>query len=122
MGTDHQKIILSLLKKWRSLIQEQGTSLSESDVEKFERRTRDTAVVQARLDEIFSRLKSAKLDKETIELLKEIQSSHAGLLTELERGIDEISNTLGDLRKNRTSLKGYRQVEASGPRFMNERT
>ncbi len=122
MGTDHQKIVLSLLKKWRSLILEQGTSLSEGDVEKFERLTRDTAVVQARLDDLFSRLKPAKLDKETIELLREIGNRHAELLTELERGTDEISNTLGDLRKNRSSLKGYRQTKAPGPRFMNERT
>lgn len=122
MGTDHQKIVLSLLKKWRSLILEQGTSLSEGDVEKFERLTRDTAVVQARLDDLFSRLKPAKLDKETIELFREIGNRHAELLTELERGTDEISNTLGDLRKNRFSLKGYRQTKAPGPRFMNERT
>ncbi len=122
MGTDHQKIVLSLLKKWRSLILEQGESLSEGDLEKFERLTRDTSVVQARLDDIFSRLKPAKLDEDTLDLLREIGSRHAELLAELKRGTDDVSNTLGDLRKNRTSLQGYRQTRASGPRFMNERT
>jgi hypothetical protein len=122
MGTDHQKIVLSLLKKWRSLILEQRESLSEGDLEMFERLTRDTALVQARLDDIFSQLKQARPDKDTIELLREIGSRHAELLTELKKGADEISATLGDLRKNRTSLQGYRQTKASGPRFMNERT
>jgi len=122
MGTDHQKIVLSLLKKWQSLIQEQGASLSEGDMEKFERLTRDTAVIQARLDDIFSRQKPAKLNKETIDLLREIGSRHAELLEELKRGVDEISNTLGDLRRTKTSLKGYRQTKATGPRFMNEIT
>ena len=122
MGTDHQKIVLSLLKKWRSLILEQRESLSEGDLEMFERLTRDTALVQARLDDIFSQLKQARPDKDTIELLREIGSRHAELLTELKKGADEISATLGDLRKNRTSLQGYRQTKASGPRFINERT
>lgn len=122
MGTDHQKIVLNLLKKWRSLILEQEKSLSEGDVEKLERLTRDADVVQARLDDIFSRLKPEKLDGQSLELLREIGAHHAGLLTELKRGADEISNILDNLRKNRASLQGYRQARASGPRFMNERT
>lgn len=122
MGTDHKKIILTQLAQWRSLALQQGKSLSEDNLEEFERLTAASAKIQARLDEIFSALKPAKIDRESLSLLQEIRSLQADLIVQLKKGSQELSDVVGNLRKNMTSLQGYRQTGTSGPRFMNERT
>jgi len=122
MGTDHQEIILRQLKQWRSLILQQGKSLSEGDIDRLEKLAGESAKIQEALDEIFSAHRPEKLDRRSIELLREIGDLQAGLIVELSKGSRELSDALAGLRKNRVSLQGYRQAGTPEPRFMNERT
>jgi len=110
------------LKGWHSLSLRQAEALSQGDLGEFGRLTKLSVLLQARVDELLSGLEPAGIDQASLPLLKEIRKIQTGLVSELEKGTHELSETIGVLRKNRTSLKGYRQTQTPAPRFTSGRT
>jgi len=122
MGKNHKKIILTLLNKWRSIIVEETGALSNNDLDQFETLNKKSVSIQAQLEEILSTIDTNRVDKEVLGLMEELSALHSGLVTELMQGTKELSEKIGILRKNKTSLKGYKQKKTSTPRFMSGRT
>ena len=122
MGENHKENILKYLKEWLSLSLKQRDALSRGNLDEFEKFTKVSVLLQSRIDELMSRLGPAKIDKPGLNLLKEIQDIQSDLVCRLKEGVSELSETIGVLRKNKTSLKGYRQPQTSPPRFKSERT
>lgn len=122
MGKDHKEIILTLARKWRAILLEETEILSNGNLEKFDKLTKESVQIQARLDDMLSKIDPASLGKEILDLMGELQEHNANLVAELTRGRKELSVRIGTLRKNKTSLKGYKQKKKAAPRFMNERT
>lgn len=122
MGEDHKEDILKHLKEWLSLSLEQKEAFSRGNLDEFEKLTKVSVLLQSRIDEMISQLGPAKIDKPCITLLNEIQSIQSDLVLMLKGSVSELSETIGALRKNRTSLMGYRQTQAPPPRYKSERT
>jgi hypothetical protein len=122
MGENNQENILKHLKEWHSLSLKQREALSQGNLELFEELTKVSVLLQARIDELLSGLRPAKIDRAALNLLKEIRNIQSCLISELKKGTHELSEAIGALRKNKTSLKGYRQTQSPAPHFKNERT
>ncbi len=122
MGKDHKEDILKCLKDWRALTLKQAGSLLNGDLQEFEKLTKASVAIQNRLDDLITSILPEKPDKESVTLLQEIQKLQAGLLAELKKGAKELSNAIGELRKNTSALKGYHKNTNTSPRFKSERT
>jgi hypothetical protein len=122
MGKVSKKIILTLITKWRSLIVGQTDALSKGDLDQFELLNKKSVAIQAQLDKILLNSDTTRMDKEVLDSMQELHALHSGLVDGLIDGTKELSERIGLLRKNKTSLKGYKQQKISVPRFMSERT
>ena len=122
MGKDSKKIILNLLNNWRSIIAGQTEALTSGDLDRFANLDRESVSIQAQLDEHLSKRSAVHNDREVLDSLQELHALHSSVVDALIVGTKEISETIGMLRKNKTSLKGYKQHKVSAPRFMSERT
>ncbi len=120
MGEDPQEIIAKSIRQWHALTLKQVQTLLDGNLDEFGKLTEISAALQKRLDGLLPT--PAKLDRVSFGLLKEIQTIQSDLITELQKGTREISNAIGKLRKNQTSMKGYRQTKPATPRFKSERT
>ena len=122
MGKDSKKIILNLLNTWRSIIVGQTGALSSGDLDRFDLLNRESVSIQTQLDELLSNCDAVRNDTEILDSIQGLHALHSGVVDALIVGTKEISETIGMLRKNKTSLKGYKQQKVSAPRFMSERT
>ncbi|HPJ93487.1 MAG TPA: hypothetical protein PLU81_09560 [Deltaproteobacteria bacterium] len=122
MGKDSKKIILNLLNNWRSIIACQTEALTSGDLDRFAQLNRESVSIQAQLDEHLSKRSAVRNDREVLDSLQELHALHSSVVDAFIVGTKEISETIGMLRKNKTSLKGYKQHKVSAPRFMSERT
>ena len=122
MGKDSKKIILSLLNNWRAIIAGQTEALTSGDLDRFANLDRESVSIQAQLDEHLSKRSAVHNDREVLDSLQELHALHSSVVDALIVGTKEISETIGMLRKNKTSLMGYKQHKVSAPRFMSERT
>ncbi|HQG30638.1 MAG TPA: hypothetical protein PLA83_01810 [Deltaproteobacteria bacterium] len=122
MGENNKENILKHLKGWHSLSLKQGEALSQGNLEEFTRLTKVSVLLQARVDDLLSGLGSAGIDQASLSLLKEIQKIQTGLVSDLRKDASELSETIGVIRKNKNSLKGYRRTQTPAPRFKSERT
>lgn len=122
MGKDHKEVILTHLNTWRTIAQEEIEALRQGDLERLEKLAAQSAAIQARLDIILSGMDPSTIGREVLGVMNDIHELNSCLVGELGNGSLEISKEMGMLRKNRTSLNGYKQKKRSTPRFMNERT
>jgi hypothetical protein len=122
MGENHKENILKCLRQWHDITLKQSDVLAAGDLLQFERLNRVSIVLQTRFGSSLSHLKPARLDKEDLHLLKEIQACQARFIEEIGKGGQEVAKAIGNLRKNKSSLNGYRQNSAAIPRFKSERT
>jgi hypothetical protein len=122
MGENHKENLTECLKQWHDMTLRQNEVLAAGDLQQFERLNRVSIVLQSRFRNTISHLAPAKLDNREKRLLEEIQELQAVFIEEIKKGCQEVSRTIGTLRKNRTSLKGYRQGPPRAPRFKSERT
>ncbi len=122
MGKDNKKIILNLLHKWRSIIDEETGALSSGDLDHVELLNKKSVSLQAQLDKILADSHAVHMDKEVLDSMQKLHALHSNLIKGLMAGTKKLSEKIGMLRKNKTSLKGYKQQKISAPRFMNERT
>ena len=122
MGKDSKKIILNLLNNWRSIIVCQTEALTSDDLDRFAKLNRESESIQEQLDEHLSTCVAVRDDREVLDSIQALQALHSSVVDALIVGTKEISETIGMLRKNKTSLKGYKQHKVSAPRLMSERT
>jgi hypothetical protein len=122
MGEDHKENLMRCLRQWHEITLKQGEALSKGDLPLFEKLERVSLALQERLDGHFTRLKPARLDHEGLILLKEIHACQSRFIAELTSECQKISGTICSTRKNRTSIKGYRQNKGSIPRIKSQRT
>lgn len=122
MGKDHKENILKCLKQWHDVTLKQHEALAGNDLSLFERLNRVSVVLQSRFGNSLSMLKTDVLDKESLTLLREIQKCQAGFIKEMNEKKQDLALAIGKLRKNRTSINGYRQKSPALPRFKSERT
>jgi hypothetical protein len=122
MGENNKEKLLKLLREWRSLSLKQKEVLSQRNLEQFEKLTNVSELFQTHINELISHFRPTGIDQTALGMLKEIQSIQSDLVSELKKGVCELSETIRTLRKNKTSMKGYRQVQTQSPRFKSERT
>lgn len=122
MGEDNKENIIKSIRQWHALTLKQVQALLDGNLEDFGKLAQISVAFQTRLDNLLSTPAPLKLDKASLGLLKEIQTIQSDLIAELKKGTQEISNAIGTIRKNKTSMKGYRQAKSVTPRFKSERT
>lgn len=122
MGKDSKENLLKHLKGWHSLSLKQKEALSQGNIEEFEKLTKVSVLLQSRVDELLSGIEHTQIDQPSLHLLKEIKRIQSDLVSELTKGVHELSETIGVLRKNKTSVKGYLGKPKPAPRFKSERT
>ena len=122
MGENHKENLLKCLRQWHDITLKQSEVLSAGDLQQFERLNRVSIVLQNRFGNSLSHLKPGKLSGGALGLLEEIQSFQGKFIEEISRGSAELAHAIGNLRKNKASLNGYRQSSTSVPRFKSERT
>jgi len=122
MGKDNKKDITDLISRWHSIAEKEIKALSEGNFDNLEKLLQESTLIQSRLDNILSK---ADLTRPGIDLagsMKKILDMQSGVLEELQKGTIELSHRIGKLRKNKASLRGYRQTKHHLPRFMSEKT
>ena len=98
------------------------TALSEGRFDELEELIRQAAVIQRELDKHFSVRALSDCSPEVTRNLREIHAMQANILKEMQHGYDLLSERIGTLRRNRSSLAGYKQHKGSSPRFFNRHT
>ncbi|MBN2298509.1 MAG: flagellar protein FliT [Deltaproteobacteria bacterium] len=122
MGKDNKEIILTLLNKWRDIAVKEAEALSKGDLEVLGKLTKESLHIRSRLDKLLTGIDSSDMGNDILCIMKEIHEVHTYLTNELSRGRDELSDRIGNIRKNKSSLNGYKQKKVAIPRFMSERT
>ncbi|HHO76186.1 MAG TPA: flagellar protein FliT [Deltaproteobacteria bacterium] len=122
MGNDNKENILNLLNRWHSISIKETEALSSGDLESLNSFLKESLQVRSHLEKLLAKTDYSDLGDDILGLLKKLSEIHASLTTELNRGRDELSDRIGNLRKNKTSLNGYKQKKITSPRFMNEHT
>ena len=121
MGNHHTEEILNLLNSWETLINLESGAISEGDIQKLgELVNRSTSILQS-LETIFSSSGAVKHDKATQETMKRLYEQQDKNIRVLQEHTDELRQSIGELRKNKSSIKGYKQNQATHTRFKNER-
>jgi flagellin-specific chaperone FliS len=119
MGSDHRETALKLLNIWQKLATLESAAISEGNVQKLEELINQSTSIFQRLETIFSS-GLMEYDKPTLETMKNLYELQNKNLIVLREQTDALSQEIGTLRKNKTSLMGYKQNKAIPPRFKNE--
>jgi hypothetical protein len=121
MGNHHTETILTLLDAWQKIIDLESEAISEGNFQKLETLVHDSTMLMKRLEKLFSSSDPSVRDKRTLEMIKKIFEQHGKNIQVLQSRTDELKQEIGDLRKNQSSLGGYKQNKVSAPRFKSER-
>lgn len=113
---------LNLLNSWQKIISQQAEILAQGDIQGLEGLIRQSVKIQHHLKKILVSSKAMSKDKRIVRLLKDLHAEQGKLIDSLRGQTEELSQKIGELRKNMTSIRGYKQKESQPPRFMNERT
>jgi len=119
MGDNNTETILTLLNAWQKIIDLESEAISDGDFQKLEKLVHDSTVLLKRLEAFFS--DHAVKDKRTLEMMKRIFKQQGQNIQVLQSRTEELKQEIGDLRRNKTSLGGYRQNKISVPRVKSER-
>lgn len=123
MGAHHSQEIIRHLNAWHTLAEKQLIALSKGDLEGLAKFIDQSVVVQTSLDTHLAGIHPHMLDKESIELMNTIQKIQETLVQEMQKGSAMLAEKIETLRKNTTSLKGYKQNPPGiAPQFFNKRT
>ncbi len=120
MGSHNTETILTLLNTWQNIIDLESGAVSDGDFQKLEVLVRDSVLLMKRLETLFSSDPAIK-DKKALEIMKRIFEKQGKNIQILQNRTEELHREIGDLRKNQSSLGGYRQKKVSAPRFKSER-
>jgi septal ring factor EnvC (AmiA/AmiB activator) len=120
MADNHPETALNLLRLWREILVKVSAALSRGDLQDLENLLHQTSKILGQLDRALADSRIPK--KDVTKMIKELHQEQEKIITALKTQTEELGHELGILRKNKTSLKGYKQKDAGMPRFMNERT
>jgi uncharacterized protein (UPF0335 family) len=122
MVKNSKEIILTLLNAWRNISIEEAKALRFGDLDRFEKLNSDSTQIQSQLDNILSDIDLSGFSQEISGLMEKIRKLNSDVLKELQTGTKELSKRIALLRKNKVSMKGYKQNKSIAPRFMNKHT
>ncbi|MGC9324955.1 MAG: hypothetical protein ACP5G0_09455 [Desulfomonilia bacterium] len=123
MGTDHQKTdLLNCLKAWQGIITKQADAIAHGRLGEFTDLTRQSFAIQARIENLLAHATPSANHRDVLLLLRELSSQHLECVQALKECTDALKGDIARLRKNKTSLMGYKQHASPKPRFMSERT
>jgi hypothetical protein len=121
MGDHNTKTILTLLDAWQKIIDLESGAISDGDFQRLEALVHDSTILQKHLEKLFSSSDSPVHDKKALEMMRKIFEQQGKNIQVLQSKTDELKQEIGDLRKNQSSLGGYKQNKVFTPRFKNER-
>ncbi|MEA2102739.1 MAG: hypothetical protein U9P80_09265 [Thermodesulfobacteriota bacterium] len=122
MGDHHpEDQIGGYLLQWKKLCLEQVDALSRNELDIIEPIHRQSVSIQIRLDKCISKTGTKALRPRDMEVMKEILCLEQKLESELQTGSQLILEKIGQLRKNRSSIAGYKQPRTSA-RLLNKST
>ncbi len=78
--------------------------------------------IQLHLQEIFKTSPRVLRDRQIAGLLRELHQDQGSIIEYLKGQTDELAREIATLRRNRTSLGGYKKKKDPSPRFMSKRT
>jgi uncharacterized protein (UPF0335 family) len=122
MVKNSKEIILTLLNAWRNISIEEAKALRFGDLDRFEKLNSESTHIQSQLDYILADIDTSGFSRKVSELMEKIRKLNSSLLKELHKGTKELSERIALLRKNKVSMKGYKQNKSIAPRFMNKHT
>ena len=114
--------VLNLLKSWREAICTQVKALQEGNIETLEGFMQQSSKIQLHLQEIFKTSPRVLRDRQIAGLLRELHQDQGSIIEYLKGQTDELAREIATLRRNRTSLGGYKKKKDPSPRFMSKRT
>ena len=121
MAGNNPETALNLLRAWRILLCKESEALKQGNIHELEKLFEETSRIQKQLGRLLASPTCAK-DKKIPILIKELLQEQDNIITDLKNQTEEISQEIGLLKKNKTSLKGYKQKKTSSPTFLNKRT
>jgi len=122
MADHNPETALKLLKSWRIILNKGTEALSQGNIQELERLFQETSKIQQRLSHMFAASNSLVKDKNISIMMRGLHKEQEKLIEALKSQTEELAQEIGTLRKNQTSLNGYKQKNATSPRYMNERT
>ncbi len=120
---DHSpEAILNLLKSWQTLVNQESEAISQENIQDLEKLIKQSFLIQQHLEHLLGASDSTRQDKLVSEMIKDLYKKQEKVMGELQGKTDALAQEIGTLRKNKTSLMGYKQKKTLAPRFKSERT
>jgi flagellar biosynthesis/type III secretory pathway chaperone len=121
MGNHNTEKIMNLLNSWEKLVNLQSGAISDGDIHKLGELIDQSSSILKTLESLFLPTGSMKHDKTTLEIMKNLYEQQDKNIHILQEQIDILKQEVGDLRKNKSCIKGYTQKTTLQAYFKNER-
>lgn len=122
MADHHTEAILNLLNLWQTLVNQESEAISQENIHDLEELIKQSFLIQQRLEHLLGASGSIRQDKLILEMIRDLYKKQEKVMWELQGKTDALTQEIGTLRKNKTSLMGYKQKKTLAPRFKSERT
>lgn len=122
MAEHNPEAALNLLKSWHTVLGRQTEALENGAIEDLEGLMKQSAGIQKRLQDILSSTPQLLGDREVASRIRSLHRDHEALIDSIRAQAEELSCQIDTVRKDKTSLGGYKQKKESSPRFMSRRT
>lgn len=121
MEDRHTEELLKLLKSWQTVVNQESEVISRGDIQNLEKLIQLSSLIQQRVARHFSSSGPKNQDTSTTKLIMDLHTQQGKIIETLREQTESLAQEIGTLRKNKTSLMGYKQNRAMPPRFKNER-
>ena len=122
MADHHTEEILNLLKQWQSLVNQESDAISKDNIQDVGEMIKQSSLILQRLEHLLGASGSTKQDDLISEMINGLHKQQEIAIQALKGQTDTLAQHIGALRRNKTSLMGYKQNKTLPPRFKSERT
>jgi hypothetical protein len=122
MAEHHPEAALTLLETWRIALVRQSRAIAQGNMEELEVLVTQSAKIQRQLGKILASSSTLIHDRKIAGLIKALHLEQGQVIDSLSTQTEKLAHEIGALRKDKASLKGYRQKKPAQPRFKSERT
>jgi len=121
MEDHHAETVLKLLSAWQSLVSRESEAIAQGKLDDLEHLLQQSSLIQQRLERDLTASDFSRHDRRVLEMTGKLHKQQEMNMQALREQTDELAREIGFLRKNKSSLLGYKQNKAQSPRFKSER-
>jgi len=122
MADHHTEAALILLKSWRTILGMQVKAANEGNIQKLESLIQQSTKIQQQLQKLLFCTPLVLHERKIADTIRDLHQEQGSIIESLKGQTEELAREIGTLRRNKSSLGGYKQKKDSPPRFMSKLT